>query len=58
MPYAHDFDAAGRVREVKYWIAVIVVYDNLPRQIETIAGLSRKDAVGDIGAVCQQRGEK
>jgi hypothetical protein len=58
MPYAHDFDVAGRVREVKYWIAIIVVYDNLPRKIETIARTLSKFAVRDIGAVCQQRGKQ
>ena len=58
MPYAHDLDAAGRVREAKYWITIIGVYDNLPRKIETIARTLRKFAVRDIGAVCQQRGEQ
>ena len=56
--HPHDACAAGRIGYVENGIVVVVYHENLPGQIETIADLPRKDAVGDIGAVCQQRGEQ
>ena len=58
MPHAHHSRVACCVCYVQDRIVVVVYHENLPRQVEMAAGLPRKDAVGDIGAVCQQRGEQ